>query len=71
MRCFNGCPDSSLQAWLDEQSKQHQRLIPYGARATYFPVEESWMVFQGYQPVTGFHSSLRGAVDAYFQQLQT
>ena len=65
MRCYNGCPDSQLQAHIDEQNRLHKELSLRGATATYFPVEERWMIFKDYKPVTEFHTTLAGAVDAY------
>lgn len=70
MRCYNGCPDSELQAHLDEQTRLHKVLERLGARATYFPAEGAWMVFKDHWPKTEFCSSLAGAVHAYKQSLE-
>lgn len=64
MRCYNGCPDSQLQAWLDEQKRLHAELAGMGIKATYFPAEERWMGFKQYLPVTEFHTTLAGVVHA-------
>jgi hypothetical protein len=66
MRCYNGCPDSELQALLDAQARARAELqakLP-GASATYFPMEEKWMVFRDLQPLTGFKDTLIAAVAA-------
>lgn len=66
MRCYNGCPDSKLQAWIDEQSRLHKELERLDVRATYFPSEERWMIFdRNHQSVGEFHATLDGAVHAY------
>lgn len=64
MRCYNGCPDKELQAVLDDNAAAEIELAVFGARATYFPMEERWMVFKDYKPVTDFHSSKRLAANA-------
>lgn len=49
MRCYNGCPDSKLKAYLDDQdnaAKKLKELYPT-ARCTYFPMEGMWQVFIG------------------------
>lgn len=48
MRCYNGCPDKELQAVLDDNAAAEIELAVFGARATYFPMEERWMVFKDY-----------------------
>lgn len=65
MRCYNGCPDAELQAWLDSQEALRRELSEKrpGARATWFPNGEFWMVFgEDLRPVTGEHRTLAGAV---------
>lgn len=64
MRCYNGCPDSELQALIDDSAKATQELKAIGAHATYFPVEDQWMVFKDYQPLTGFHGTKRQATNS-------
>lgn len=70
MRCYNGCPDSQLQAYLDNQKRLHKELAKLGATATYFPEEQKWMVFKNHKAVTTFHSELAGAVHAYTSSLE-
>ena len=57
MRCYNGCPDKELQALLDESARIDKELAAVGARATYFPMEERWIIFRGNEMLTDFHSS--------------
>ena len=64
MRCYNGCPDSVLQAKLDADALIRKRLNHMGMRATYFPMEQKYMVFHGLSPVTKFHSTLQEAANA-------
>jgi hypothetical protein len=52
VRCYNGCPDSALQAVLDSRSRAHDALAQMGARATWYPVEQKYMVFVGIKPLT-------------------
>jgi len=63
MRCYNGCPDSELQALLDDAKKAGEELAKKGMRAVYFPAEGAWMVFKNLAPVTDFHYSKRSAAD--------
>lgn len=46
MRCYNGCPDSALQAVLDQQAADDRalKLAHPEAHCTYFPVEQEWQV---------------------------
>lgn len=64
MRCYNGCPDSALQAFLDDQRKASEELAAIGCHATYFPMEEKWVVFKGNRPITPFLDTKRAAADA-------
>lgn len=64
MRCYDGCPDEELQAVLDAKFEAHKQLADAGLRATYFPMEGQWMVFDtGFNPVTGFCDSVLEAAD--------
>ena len=59
MRCFNGCPDDKLKAYLDEQTRLHKEIEALGVLPTYFPMEEMYMGFdKNYRAVTEFHPSL-------------
>lgn len=64
MRCYNGCPDKELQALIDDCALAAKQLDAVGARATYFPVEERWMVFRDYLQISEFHHTIRQAADA-------
>lgn len=64
MRCYNGCPDSELQAILDDNELASKELAAIGARATYFPMEQKWMVFKDYKAITEFHNTKRQAANA-------
>lgn len=65
MRCYDGVPDSKLQARIDADRWIQDRLIELGLRATYFPSEGMWMVFdKDHKAVTGFHSTLAEAANA-------
>lgn len=67
MRCYDGCPDDELQALIDDEVKASKELARHGMRATYFPMEGKYMVFQGLKPITGFHSSRRSCVREVFR----
>lgn len=71
MRCYNGCPDSELQAFLDDQALATKELAAIGARATYFPMEQKWMVFKDYEAITEFHNTKRQAANAAIERKQT
>lgn len=71
MRCYNGQPDKDLQALLDDLRKAGEELAAVGLRATYFPMEGKWMVFdKNHRPIDGFHSSKRDAADAAMRILK-
>lgn len=61
MRCYNGCPDSGLQAKIDSRVAAEKRLVRRGMRAVYFPAEGMYLVFKGFHPVTEFHNSVEEA----------
>lgn len=69
MRCYNGCPDKALQAVLDsaadvrkELERIGKEIDGVGCRATWFPMEEKFMVFKGLDPITGFCDNLHAAL---------
>lgn len=65
MRCYNGCPDSALRKVLDARAAARKRLSDAGYQATYFPMEEKWMVFdEEFRLVTGCFNSVVEAADA-------
>lgn len=45
MRCYNGCPDSALQAVLDEASRLRAAIEARGYSVTYFPNGEFYQAF--------------------------
>lgn len=45
MRCYNGQPDSKLQAFLDEQTRLRAAIQARGYSVTYFPNGEFWQAF--------------------------
>jgi hypothetical protein len=49
MRCYNGCPDSELQAILDIELNFKEKLtaINPDAKCIYFPSEDHYIVFIG------------------------
>ena len=64
MRCYNGCADSKLQAYIDNQVATRAGLkqqYPLAA-VTYFPSEQQWHVFNDYQPVGDFEPTMQQAV---------
>lgn len=67
MRCYNGCPDSKMQAVIDDQMKATKELEDIGATVTYFPMEEKWMAFKDNQAITSFHGTKREAANAVLQ----
>lgn len=69
MRCYDGCPDSELQALLDDARRASRELEAAGLRATYFPVEQGWMVFRDLTPIsTNFYPTKRAAADAALKE---
>ena len=70
MRCYNGCPDSELQAVHDANADAKKRLKDAGASATYFPMEQKWLVFKGNRPVGEFKSTILEAANAYIASVK-
>lgn len=65
MRCYNGCPDKELQAFIGAKQKAHDRLKKAGLRATFFPAEGQYMVFDSqHRAVTGFFDTVQEAASA-------
>lgn len=65
MRLYNGCPDDELKAYWERQANISKELGKVGLRATYFPMEEKWMVFdKNSLPVTDFYETKQQAADA-------
>ena len=42
MRCYNGCPDSELQALIDHRKALKDEAKSLGYRLTWYPSEERW-----------------------------
>lgn len=67
MRCYDGCPDSKLQALLDHREGLRQRL-PEGARLVQFPADphpyQVWQDRPGRAPVpiSGEHDTPEAAM---------
>lgn len=65
MRLYNGCPDSELQAKLDDDKLAGNQLAKIGLRATYFPMEQKWMAFDcDSLAVSEFYDTKRQLADA-------
>lgn len=69
MKCYNGCPDKTLQAAIDADRVLDKELKEFGARAVFYPKEGKWMVWQGYDCLTHFHSSKVEAAKAAIETL--
>lgn len=69
-RCYNGCPDKELQAIIDESKRQDAVLKRFGAHATYYPMEERWMVWKNFDAVTDFKKSKSEAYYCAIKKLE-
>lgn len=69
MRCYWGCPDSALQAYLDAQTKAVEKVKKLNpeAHATYHHptgrYTHGWQVHIWGKPVSGMHATLVAACD--------
>jgi hypothetical protein len=63
MRCYDGCPDSQLQALIDRSNEAKRVIETLGASVTYFPMEGQFMAFQHYKPISRFHRSRAGVAE--------
>jgi hypothetical protein len=56
MRCYDGCPDSELQAKLDAQrdAEARLRLLAPDAHCTYFPAPGYYQVWLHNAPIGGW-----------------
>lgn len=61
MRCYNGCPDSELKAFLDKQARLRAEIEKLGYSVSYFPNGEFWQLFKDYRPFGEECSSLERA----------
>ena len=64
MRIFNGCPDAEASAWIKANETTKNRLNAAGFAATYFPMEQKWMAFKDYLPVSDFYPTIQQLADA-------
>ena len=73
MRCYNGCPDSELQALLDETHRLREslRAVDKEARVTYFPMEEKYRAHRWGEALSDLCDSLSEAVDQAITQLRS
>ena len=80
MRCYNGCPDDALRAKLaadDAATKRLQatvnalRKLHVDARCTYFPMEQKYLVFVGYQAIGEMEDSKQGACNKAIELLSS
>lgn len=64
MKCYNGCPDSYLQAEIDARDKIRQAIIDLGFTVTYFPYGEFYQAFTiDYRLASAEHKSLAGVLN--------
>lgn len=71
MRCYDGCPDKEYQALLDGRALARKRLAAVGLRATYFPLESMYMVFDSnFLPFGPFYNSLADAAEAAIDKVR-
>lgn len=59
MRCYNGCPDTELQALIDDNARIRAAAEVRGFHITWFPMGEFYQAFDSnHRPVTGECGSL-------------
>ena len=65
MRCYNGCPDDELQAWIDSRQSAKDEARKLGMHIVWFPIEEKWMAFdlEPHRERSGFHDHPRQALN--------
>jgi hypothetical protein len=64
-RVYDGCPDDTLQARINEEKallEKLQNIIPT-AIITYFPMEEKWQAHSWGSPLSEMHGTKRAAID--------
>jgi hypothetical protein len=62
MRCYNGCPDSALQAHLDSQAETRRKIVALGYTVTWFPSGEFYQAFKDYRVASSEHKTLGGVL---------
>lgn len=72
MRCYDGCPDSELQALIDRDKSLLKtiRKIEPEAHCTYFHRDEQWQVHKWGNPLSGFHRNKLVALQEALTNLQ-
>lgn len=69
MRCYNGCPDTALQDYIDRLKQARAELLARGLTVTYFPAEGMVGVFdENYRQVGDFFCDTLAARDALLQE---
>lgn len=53
MRYYNGCPDSELQALIDETARLRAEMLRLNPKAhcTYFPAEEMYLISDDFRTI--------------------
>lgn len=76
MRMYWGCPDDELQALINKRERLLnviRKHIP-SAKATYFPMEEKYVVHGGYElkykDLSGYHYNLEDALEDAVERLK-
>lgn len=70
MRCYNGCPDSQLQAHLNLQAELRKQITELGFSVTWFPSGEFYQAFKDYRIASKEHSSLTAVLHELKGKLQ-
>lgn len=65
MRCYNGCPDGDLKAWLLEMAKARETLKKANpkARCVYYPMGEFYQVFLENKMIGNEHKDMFDAIN--------
>lgn len=73
MRCYNGCPDSELQALLDNRERLRRRLVflDPNARSVYFPADRApYSIWSGIKQITKDYPTVESALIAGIRVLE-
>lgn len=71
MRCYNGAPDTELQALLDYRAALRRQLETRGARICYFPMEQMWQVYStDHKPLGVMSESFEEACNSAMEKLR-
>ena len=65
MRCYNGCPDSELAAWLKVRSDADKvmKSLNLNAHCTRFPAEQEYSVWVDNKQITRDHKDRLSALN--------